>query len=412
MRKKITCFAAMALAIGMIASCTKDKDDDSWKEIPDTVITAESGQATLSVNGIPEKSGNVKFTAKSKSEGSLTLSNVIPGYSTVEVPVSIKGQKNDTFEFSGSVSLSKAPAVVSLFSISNNTIFTVSAQGQISLDGTVAVKAGTALSEQAMGGISGTWKTSDQLVTNPELGIVTSAPIMLKWTSKVPEVSAKFTAPVNMVNLFGSMAVFNYLQSVTFNEDGNITASYYDGDQFSMASMDETTGKLTASHSEWTNSPKANLAFWYTAGENLFIVPNIAAISAAGGEGDGSSSSDFDIQEIISTISALKEYGVDVKTLISELTKIMNQGFAVKYAAEGNSLKIYADKSVCGNVIDAIIPAAGVLDELLPAISEGNPEAAQYIAMIKGIFGLEKFADLETLWKATDEFCITLSLAR
>ena len=53
-----------------------------------------------------------------------------------------------------------------------------------------------------------------------------------------------------------------------------------------------------------------------------------------------------------------------------------------------------------------------MLDTILPELIKDKPEVAQYVQMLKGMLGIEKFADLEAIWKATDEFCITLSFTK
>ena len=410
MKKKLIYLATLALAMGMFSACKKDKADDNWKEIPSTIITAESGDATLTVNGVPDKSGNVKFVANSASAGEVTLSNIIPGYNSVVVPVSMANSGKDVYKFEGKVSLSSAPAMIQIFEVARKSIYDITVSGEITMEGKVTLAAETAVSEAAQGGISGTWKTVDQIVTDPSVGTVKSSPIMLKWTSKNEEVNTKLANLNNLGSMFGSMALFNYLQSVTFNADGNITASYYGG-KFEMATMNDA-GKLTATHDDWKESPKGNYAFWYTAGEYIFIVPNFEAMSDDDSADKPSETPDFNIRDMISSLKDLKEYGVDVTALVTELTKIMKQGFVLKLAAEGDGLKVYADKSICGNIITAIIPAAKMLDTVLPELIKDNPEAAQYIQMIKGFLGIEKFADLEAIWKATDEFCITVNFAK
>lgn len=408
MKKKLIYLATLALAMGMFSACDKDKADESWKEIPSTIITAESGDATLTVNGVPDKLGNVKFVANSASAGEVTLTDIIPGYKSVVVPVSMANGGKDVYKFEGKVSLSSAPAMIQLFEVAKKSIYDIAVNGEISMEGKVTLAAETAVSEAAQGGIAGSWKTLDQIVTDQAAGVVKSGPVMIKWTSKVPEVSAKLNNISSLGSLFGSMALFNYLQSITLNTDGNITASYYDG-KFEMSAPDDKTGKLTASHDDWKASPKGNFAFWYTAGEYVFVVPNFEAMSD---DEESDETPDFNIKDMISSLKDLKDYGVDVTALVTELTKIMKQGFVLKFAADGNGLKVYADKSICGNIITAIIPAAKMLDTVLPELIKDKPEVAQYVQMLKGMLGIEKFADLEALWKATDEFCITVSFTK
>ena len=156
MKKKLIYLATLALAMGMFSACNKDKADESWKEIPSTIITAESGDATLTMNGVPDKSGNVKFVANSASAGEVTLDNIIPGYNSVVVPVSIANSGKDVYKFEGKVSLSSAPAMIQLFEVAKNSIYDITVSGEITMEGKVTLAAETAVSEAAQGGIAGT----------------------------------------------------------------------------------------------------------------------------------------------------------------------------------------------------------------------------------------------------------------
>lgn len=154
MKKKLIYLATLALAMGMFSACDKDKADESWKEIPSTIITAESGDATLTVNGVPDKSGNVKFVANSASAGEVTLDNIIPGYNSVVVPVSIANSGKDVYKFEGKVSLSSAPAMIQLFEVAKNSIYDITVSGEITMEGKVTLAAETAVSEAAQGSIA------------------------------------------------------------------------------------------------------------------------------------------------------------------------------------------------------------------------------------------------------------------
>ena len=56
MMKRIMPLCALVCALAFSVSCDKDNADKiDWKEIPSEIITAESGNAVITVNEVPVK---------------------------------------------------------------------------------------------------------------------------------------------------------------------------------------------------------------------------------------------------------------------------------------------------------------------------------------------------------------------
>lgn len=108
---------ALVCALAFSVSCDKDNADKiDWKEIPSEIITAESGNAVITVNEVPVKIGYAKISANSDN-ATLTLNNVIPGYRKVEMGIDLKSAGEGEWSFSGQTSLTASPSMVTLFSV-------------------------------------------------------------------------------------------------------------------------------------------------------------------------------------------------------------------------------------------------------------------------------------------------------
>ena len=83
------------------------------------------------------------------------------------------------------------------------------------------------MSEIAQAGLTGSWNLS--ATSSGE-----STPLFFVW-SAIDLEKPNFENAAALVNLFGSMILFNVLNQVTFHEDGNITAKYWEN--FSMENM-------------------------------------------------------------------------------------------------------------------------------------------------------------------------------
>ena len=430
--KKIMSICALACALAFSASCKKDDGPKAdWKSIPSEIITAESGNATLSVNEVPVLVGNAKFTANGASTGILTLTNVIPGYTTVPVSVEMKNVDENTFSFTGKTSLSEGPAIISLKSEALASVYSVEVDGTVTVDGKISVNASTHVSAQ--GGLAGTWKIKRTFAAvEGETGITPSgAPIWLKWKIN-DEQFTSLSSLASLAGIFGGAALGDYLDHVTFNENGNITAGYWKDAEdedfdinkfFALAPTEpDANGNFVFGNDhedKWLESPAANLAFWHAGNGVLYVSPDIMAIAAAA-DADSPSEEEatttVDISELISAIKDLADYGVDVPALTSEVMKILQNGIALKYTVDGNNLTIYVDKALCDPIVKPLLPALKVLDqkyeELLKSEDPADQQTAEMIGMVFGMCGITKPSDFETIWNATDEFEISLSFEK
>ena len=438
--KKILSICALACALAFTVACKKDDAPKAdWKTIPSEIITAESGNATLTVNEVPVNVGNAKLIANGETTGILTLTNVVPGYKTIPFNVQLKSIDENTFSFTGETSLTEGPAIIALKS-SSAPVYDINAEGQISVDGKITVNAYTHVNEQAQGGLAGTWNLKRKCGTlESELGTLPAeAPIWLDWKISNEQYVA-ISSLSAIVGQIGSAMLANYFDHVTFSESGNITAGYWESEDsgdsdsdeggfdinkiFGMVPQPDDNGNYVFGNDhgdKWIESPAANLAFWHAADGYLYVAPNITAIAAAADSDEElQSRADMgagDLASIVEILQSLKEYGVDVTALTKELTTILEKGFAVKYSIDGDNLLIYVDKATCDPIVKPLLPALNALDEkyeaLLKSEDPDDQQTAQMIAMVFGMCGMSKPSDLIEVWNSTEEFQITLRLER
>lgn len=419
----------MALIASILATtaCQKDNADDTWRLIPVDQITVESGKAVITVNEIPNTDGTVQLVADNKDDATLNLTGIVPGYAEVHIGVDLQKRTEDTFAFKGSSVLSTPPSIAAtLRSTDDNPCYAVSVEGTITIDGVINVAVTTEVQGSYAVSLTGTWDLVRQCKVDLTLTPV-NGPVQITWKAAGAAGTA-VSAILPTLNMIACQLVAETLDQVTFDGSGNIMAKYYDdlelGDD-PMATIKALLGEIkpdisgnvtfNAHHSDWTSSPKANLAFWYAYDKSLFVVPNVSAIIEAENSADSKGDMQgIDVSSILEILNLLKEYGVDVNALNAELQKILGRGIELKYSLEGGNIKVYVDKDLCDPVVTALIPALSALDSLLEQLSQStDPEDQKLVAEIKlimGILGLEKPSDLGVLWKATTEFEIALNL--
>ena len=389
----------LILGVAFFASCSDD-DDKAWKKIPQDEI--EIQKVTFEVNGEQATTGTLQMTVKNGSEAVLTLKNVIPGYATIPVNVKLGEQADDSFVFSGEEGLATPPAMLIVRSDAKPVILNVKVEGKISVEGKVSATATTKLSEIAQAGLTGSWNLS--ATSSGE-----NAPLFVVW-SAIDLEKPNFENTMSLVNMFVPMVLFNALNQVTFHEDGNITAKYWEN--FSMENMfaNQDKGQLIASHDDWSDSPK-NLAFWYAKNSMIYIVPNINAIAQqVNGNNEGVDISNS--EDIMSLLAKLKEYNIDVDVLLPIVMQWITEGIPVKYVKTGDALKIYIDKEMAAPFITPLLPALDKLQEDMEKIIEAGEDenTIEMIQLVLGVLQIEKLTDIKTIWEEnTNEFEISLN---
>ncbi len=430
MKTKFFGVAALMASIIAMTACQKDKADDTWKQLPLEQISVESGKATISVNEVPCGYGNVQLIADGEDSGTLTLTEIVPGYSDVKVNVDLLKNSDDSFAFKGATMLSTPPSIAAtLRSTGANPCYAVNVEGSITLEGEVKVT----ITTQVQGDVAqliGSWNLVRQCQYG-ESGPV-NGPAQITWKVSA-EAGGNIGTIVGLANAIVCPLLTEVLNQVTFDETGNIMAQYYSdfdlGDD-ALSKIFELIGSVspddngnvtyTAHHTDWLDSPKANLAFWYAYGSSLFIVPNVSAIiNAADSEStrtDKIEESGIDLSTIMDLLPKLKEYGVDVDALSAELQKMLARGIELKYSEKDGGLKIYVDKALCAPIIEALLPALKTLDVMLDELSKSedseDQETLKTVQLVMYMLGLEKPSDLELVWKATSEFEIALNFTK
>ena len=374
----------LILGVAFFASCSDD-DDKAWKNIPQDEI--EIQKVTFEVNGEQATTGTLQMTVKNGSEAVLTLKNVIPGYATIPVNVKLEEQADDSFVFSGEEGLTTPPAMLIVRSDAKPVILNVKVEGKISVEGKVSATATTKLSETAQAGLTGSWNLS--ATSSGE-----SAPLFIVW-SAIDLEKPNLENAMSLVNIVAPSVLFNVLNQVTFHEDGNITAKYWE---------------IIASHDDWGDSPK-NLVFWYAKNSMIYIVPNINAI-AQQVNGDNEDVDISNSEDIVTLLAKLKEYNIDVDALLPIVMQWITEGIPVKYVKTGDALKIYIDKEMAAPFITPLLPALDKLQEDMEKIIEAGEDenTIEMIQLVLGVLQIEKLTDIKTIWEEnTNEFEISLN---
>lgn len=292
------------------------------------------------------------------------------------------------------------------------TIYNVNVDGTLA-NGKYELTVSSELSEEAQGGLTGTWTLLDKATPNAEGTGYESAPLLMTWSANDAE-KPNMAGVANIAVAFGNPVLYNLLQNVTFNADGNITASYYktQDDESVMNFMGATEENEDGTYSykvvhkgEWSQSPK-NLAFWYAKDNCIYVTPNISAILGAEGVEDGSIS----IDDVATLASAL---GIDKVKLAEALNTWNKTGIPVKYTINGNNLSVYVDKELANPVIQLLLPALPTLQKMYEGMKESDPTNYQYLSMLLGMMGAKSFNDIATIWNEnTKDFGISLNFKK
>lgn len=303
MKKNLFFVFTMLCALSFFTACSDDDDnktDDGWKAISAT-YTAETLKLTMGGTEVADQS--VKVDASSAEQATITLANLIPGEAEVKIEAKMV-KTGESYALEGS---------------NTNDLRTVSAKGTVgagvlTLDATLKITAP----------IAGTWKLAEN-----ESETFVSGPVSMVWEAAEGTMLGflPVTSIPNIAEGFGSIALVQVLQSVTFQEDGQIVAS------ISKAGVDLSKPVTPV----WETSEPGYASYNVTDKQILVFL---------------------DITKIMGSLKS--------KAAIDPLEQIMallQNGIPVNYeiASDGKSARVYIDKAL----VSQIAPLLPTLAELI-----------------------------------------------
>ena len=307
MKKNLFFVFTMLCALSFFTACSDDDDnktDDGWKAISAT-YTAETLKLTMGGTEVADQS--VKVDASSAEQATITLANLIPGEAEVKIEAKMV-KTGESYALEGS---------------NTNDLRTVSAKGTVgagvlTLDATLKITAP----------IAGTWKLAE--IAKDESETFVSGPVSMVWEAAEGTMLGflPVTSIPNIAEDFGSIALVQVLQSVTFQEDGQIVASI-----FSKAGVDLSKPVTPV----WETSEPGYASYNVTDKQILVFL---------------------DITKIMGSLKS--------KAAIDPLEQIMallQNGIPVNYeiASDGKSARVYIDKAL----VSQIAPLLPTLAELI-----------------------------------------------
>lgn len=305
MKKNLFFVFTMLCALSFFTACSDDDDnktDDGWKAISAT-YTAETLKLTMGGTEVADQS--VKVDASSAEQATITLANLIPGEAEVKIEAKMV-KTGESYALEGS---------------NTNDLRTVSAKGTVgagvlTLDATLKITAP----------IAGTWKLAE--IAKDESETFVSGPVSMVWEAAEGTMLGflPVTSIPNIAEGFGSIAL-QVLQSVTFQEDGQIVAS------ISKAGVDLSKPVTPV----WETSEPGYASYNVTDKQILVFL---------------------DITKIMGSLKS--------KAAIDPLEQIMallQNGIPVNYeiASDGKSARVYIDKAL----VSQIAPLLPTLAELI-----------------------------------------------
>lgn len=419
--------AAIAAAF-TLASCG-EKEDDSWMDINTGEVDITTGSAIATVNGVQSQSGTISLVPANSETGTVSLTGVIPGYSTsIEIPVQITKLSDTEWSFEGSQGVTD-PSIMSTLTKATEVVssLTINVNGTATTTGTIKATVSTTVGSTADSNLVGEWKLSrSTAAVETELGVLAEVwPAYLNWT-----LSESYTNPmVPVISALGCSIASNVLaevfDGVTFDSSGQVSISFCMADNADIDGAmggeylegGEDTGAyyFGSSHDTWASLPLTNLCYWFNNSEHskIYFVPNIKGLLAFTGDTDSEVSLDM------SFMTELGQYGVDVTSLTSLLMEIMNSGIPLDYKLDGNSLQIYLGMESLTTLLTPFLPALETLDALYAApeealgqLTETQLEIRSYLQTIVPILGFSKPSDFNTLLANTTDLSIGISLTK
>lgn len=341
MSKKLLYLLTLICSICLFTACGDDDEkkeeeiDNSWEQVAGTY---EGEKLALSYGETPLTGKKVTFSASSGTNGTLALTNVIPG----EDATTISDIKVVKSEFSGTATTTNA-----------NVEYTGSVKDEV-----MTLKLTVVMNDP--NGWAKTYSLADYTTGTVEgQEIVLTGGLYCNWVS---EGNGGAVAP--MLRTIGSLLMPQVLKTVTLETDGNITASYHKGpivfDQSVIMGLMMGTPPPTAEEVKamipsdgWLDAPK-NLAHWFVKDNKLYVKLNITAIISQVLGSDASGMSEI-INSILqgdpATIKAMLSNlvpGLDLSSISDDTFEMLlnwtKNGIPMNVVTENGRTHMYLDK--------------------------------------------------------------------
>ena len=420
--KVLTNLFRMSLCLLLVCagftSCSDEDNDNQEIKLPENALNISDGNLTIDINGESAETGTAVLTPTGNNTASLTLANVVTGFSTVTMDVQLKATGNGSCTFSGNQDITGPVSMFPKVTGRNQpvaSIMSVKVDGAISEQGTAQMTITTTLSQSAQKGLAGEWKPYGSCDVNVLTGSISKAPLMLDWTFTSDTIGNQFIG--NLITPIVASNFYQALKSISLNTNGTITITYWKDAQFDISNF--TTGAYKEpTHDNWETETTEN-CMWYADDDYIYLVPNLAALLADYHEDkneDFTSNtslpqlSTFDISSIVTMLK--DKYGIDPTALGTTLEKWNSTGIPLKYTVKDNEVCIYIDKEMADPVIAILITALPSLDKILQAYLQQNPDKVELASTILSILGMQQLSDFENLWNNTKTFTISVNLTK
>lgn len=402
MSTKLRYLFTLICSICLFTACGDDDDkgeggggDTTWEQVAGSY---EGDKLAFSYGETTLTGKKATFTATNSTNGSLALTNVIPGEETT----TISDIKVENSAFSGTAATTNA-----------NVEYTGSVK-----DDVMTLKLNVVMKDP--NGWAKTYNLADYSAAD---GAVQTGAMYVNWQAE----GTNADAVGDMVRAVGGILLPQVLQSVTLEADGNITASYHKGPiTFDPALIPGLLGGVVPTSEEvkaliptsgWLESPK-HLAYWFAKDNKMYVKLNITSIisqvmGADAGDLSGIISSILqgDVATIKGLIGGLA--GIDVSSISDETFEMLldwvNNGVPMNISNVDGRTQMYLDKAALTPLMadKTLAETQGMNADL---IKIWNMLAAAKIIPQEASSAFLLLLNFPQNWDATTEFGLGLDL--
>lgn len=408
MSKKLLYLLTLICSIGLFTACSDDDEkgeeiDNSWELVAGTY---NSDKLAFSYGEDVLTGKEATFAATNSTNGTLTLTNVIPG----EATTTISNITVANSEFTGTASTTYA-----------DVEYTGSVKDEV-----MTLKLNVTMKDP--NGWAKTYKLADY-VTGPfdylgqPMTIPTSGALYANW--KAEEDYVDVLTP--LFRIAGGALLPQVLNTVTLGADGNITAefmkkpkitfdqSWIMGFFFTVNAPTEGVVNALIPTTGWESAPK-HLAYWFVKDDQLYVKLNISTIigQVLGTEAEGLeeiinlvlNGSPSTIKPLISTALGINLDNISDETF-STLLSWVKDGVPMSVKVENRHTYMYLDKKA----FDPFFSSRTVgdqttsdLQEIWKLLNESGkiPQEMQAMAMFVNM--------IVEYWTGTSEFGLGMDL--